>query len=108
MFWDLMLIQLSCVLVTDVAGAVEGILEPLVKKVTGARVGKLGKPFNCSLCQTFWLGLLYLILTHQLGIASFALLLAVSCTARVTLALYHLCEDFVLKMVDVLYDYFKL
>ncbi len=108
MYGDIALISVICVLVTDVAGAVDDMVEPLVKKITGARIGKLSRPWNCSLCQTWWLGLLYLIITHNLGLLPIAYLLAVACLTPVTLTLFHLIEDLVMKAVEVLYNIFNL
>jgi hypothetical protein len=107
MLGTLLLIQLICVLVTDVAGAPEDMLMPLIRKIT--KVGTLrDKPWNCSLCQCWWLSLIYLIFTHQLSIASIALSLALACLTPLTLALWHLANDFIMKMINTIYDYFHL
>lgn len=108
MFETLLLIQVFCVLLTDVAGAPDEFLLPLFKRITGTKIGYLPKPWSCSLCQTWWLGLLYLLLTHQVTVPSITLLLLVACLTPLTLALYHLVVDFIMKMINALYDYFNL
>ena len=108
MYGDIALISLICVLVIDVAGAVEDMVTPLVKWITGAKVGTIGKPLGCSTCMSWWLGLLYLIITHNLGLLPIAYLLTVACLTPVTLTLFHLIEDLVMKMVETLYKIFNL
>lgn len=108
MYGDIFLISLICVLVIDIAGAVEDLVTPLVKKITGAKVGAIGKPFNCSTCMTFWTGLLYLILVHGLGLLPIAYLLLIACLTPVTLTLFHLAEDLMMKAVELFYKIFNL
>lgn len=109
MFENLLLIQLICVLLTDVAGVPDDMLEPLVKKLTGAKVGRLpDRPFKCSLCQCFWIGLIYLLVTGNFTIVNFTLLLTVACLTPITVLLWFFITDFIKKMIGVLYDYFNL
>ena len=108
MFETLLLIQLICVLVTDVAGAPEDMLLPLFKKITGSKIGYLPKPWSCSTCQTFWIGLIYLLFTHQVTVPSIALLLTVACLTNLTLSLWHFAVDFINKIISTIYDYLNL
>lgn len=109
MFEQLLLIQLICVLITDVAGAPEDMLEPLVKKLTGSKVGKLAdRPWKCSLCQTFWTGLIYLLVTGNFTLVNFTLVLLVACLTPVTVMMWFFANDFLKKMINVIYDYFNL
>lgn len=105
---ELLLIQCICVMLVDVTGVVEDLLTPLARWLTGSRVGSVGKPFNCSLCLTWWTSLVWLICTGQVTLASLALALLLACLTPVTLMVYHLAVDMFARMVESIYDYFQL
>ena len=60
---DILLISLICVYITDISGAIEDFVEPMLAKLFKRPKVKLKKPWSCSRCQTFWLGLIYLAIT---------------------------------------------
>ena len=105
---ELLLVQVAVTLLIDVTGVVEDLLTPIAKKLTGAKVGQIGKPFSCSTCMTFWTGLVWLICTGTTSIGTIAYLLLLACTTDLTLLLFHLAKDFIGRMVDALYNYFGL
>ena len=108
MFWELLAIQIIATLVIDYTGAVDEMLTPLVRLITGSRIGHIGKPFNCSTCTTFWAGLIYLLLTHQFGFWSLVLTLVLACTTDITLALFLLMKDFIGEVVETIEKIFNL
>lgn len=108
MFEQLLLIQLICVLLIDVAGVPEDFLTPIVKRLTGAKIGTIGKPFSCSLCMTFWTGLIFLLATGNFTLVNFTLVILVACLTPVTVMLWFFANDFLKKMIDTIYDYFNL
>ena len=105
MYLTLFLIQVICVCITDVLGAVDEMLTPIVRKVTGSRIGKLGKPWNCSTCQTFWLGLLYLIIAGAITIPNLAYLVGLAVMTPVTYLLINFIRDFLEKIIGIFYDF---
>ena len=105
---ELLLIQVTMTLLIDVTGVVEDMLTPIAKWITGAKVGTIGPPISCSKCMTFWTGLIWTLCTGNFTLVTFALLLFLSCTTDVTLTLFHLLKDFFGRMVDAIYDFFKL
>ena len=105
---ELLLIQVLVTLLIDVTGAIEDMLTPLVKKLTGAKVGTIGKPFNCSTCMTFWTGLLYIVITGNFTLVNLTFLVLLACTTDITLTLFHLVKDFITRMADAIYTYFGL
>lgn len=66
MYIELLFISLIIVFICDLSGATNDILYPLVRKLL--KLNKNAniriKPFDCSLCMTFWSGLIYLLITH--------------------------------------------
>lgn len=62
---NLLLITLIIVYIIDISGAIEDLVEPLLGKIFKKTKVKLKKPWSCSRCMTFWLGLFYiLIMSH--------------------------------------------
>lgn len=59
MFIDLLLITLIIVFIIDISGVIDSIEDTLSKWLKGK--AKVPKPFSCSLCMTWWVGLIYLL-----------------------------------------------
>lgn len=79
---DLVLIAFIAVLVIDKSGIVESIKYAISKALTKGKVAKTDfrlKPFDCSLCMTFWSCFIYLLIVGKVSIFTIAisLLLAV-------------------------------
>ena len=98
-FIGLLIIQALCVFVIDYTGAVEELLTPLVKRLTGARIGTIGKPFNCSLCSTFWIGLIWLLIKGCFNLPYIGLVALLAALTPVTLDLIWFVRDFLQGVV---------
>lgn len=74
MLTDIILITAVTVFVIDLSGAKDTLLDVvnLWARPRGWEFKSL-KPFTCSLCTTWWLGLAYLLATRQLSMGSVAL-----------------------------------
>ena len=87
MILDLLLITLIIVFIIDISGVIDSIEEALSKWLKGK--AKVPKPFSCSLCSSWWVGLIYLLCLHQFTlvnisiVALFALLTPVFSTFMV-------------------------
>lgn len=76
---NIFLIALCCVIIIDYLQFFESI-KPVLSKLFGFNV-RIVKPFSCSTCSTWWIGLIYLIIVSQVSIANITLLLLISaCT----------------------------
>lgn len=73
---NLFLLTLICVYIIDVARFPDSIKSGL-SILLGYKVVHL-KPLDCSLCASFWVGLLYLLITAQCNILNIAILLTFS------------------------------
>lgn len=73
-YLELLLICAIIVLITDLSGAIDDLVIPIVKRAfnipknANIRI----KFITCSLCQTFWIGLLYLLIQHAFTIPNIA------------------------------------
>ncbi len=108
MIQNLILIQIICVLLVDVTGVIDDMLTPIVRWLSGTKIGTIGKPFSCSLCMTFWTGLIFLLVTGNFTLVNFTLVILLACLTPVTLLVYHLVVDLFTRMVESIYNYFQL
>ena len=56
----------------------------------------------CGLCQTWWLSLLYVIITGNLSILTIALCLINAHLTKIVTPLYKLIENMLLKLIEVI------
>lgn len=103
---DLFLIALICSFGIGYSGFIDN-LEDYGKRVWG-RFFRIPKPFSCELCSTFWLCILYLILTGHFTLIWIAVACVAAASTKVIVPLIGLAVDFMNKMINTIYDYFQL
>ena len=75
-YLQLLLLASIVIFIVDLSGFSETILE-IVSKVKGTRVESF-KPFTCSLCMTWWCGLIWVICSGSASLATIAYCAALS------------------------------
>ena len=103
MVLDLFLIALILVVITDISGFPEDGLAPLFRKITGSKKGVPSTIFTCSFCQTNWVGLFYLIVTGQLSLASYAIVLLFATMTPIIYMGVLFLKDLLTKIIEWLY-----
>lgn len=60
----LLLIACCVVFIIDISGAVDNFIKPIIKLCLGVpQMRDINiKPLDCSLCITFWIGLIYILI----------------------------------------------
>lgn len=99
---DILLLSTICVMVTDISGFFDYFEEWLGKKLKAKVQLKI---LECSLCQTWWLGLLYLIITNQVHIYSIAYTLFIAVQTPIILDTIYLSRDLVGKAINIINKY---
>ena len=66
------------------------------------------KPFDCSLCMTWWSCLIYLIVANALTLPYIALSLLFAWLTIVEKDVFIFIKDLITKVIDCLYALFKL
>lgn len=111
MWLNILLIAVILVIITDLSGIREYIKSHLYFKLRGTYnyPDSWDTPIihliSCSLCQTWWVGLLYLILTGSLTIPAVAYLLFVAYFTTVIRDILVLIKDLAIKVIDKLNEY---
>ena len=104
---NLLVLTLLCVFVIDCSGVIDELEASLAKWLRVKSV-RIPKPFSCSLCTSWWLGLVYLIVTQH-----FTLLWVgyVALLAFLTPVFYNaltLLRDLLNKLLGLVSSFFKL
>ena len=104
MILNIFIIQFILVAAIDYLGFVDE-LNPLFRKITGSKIGTIGKPFNCSTCMTFWCSLLYILITGNISFGTVGLCMAAAVTTPITLDLMHLIKDIATNIITCIYRF---
>lgn len=105
---SLLLIQVIVVFIVDISGAIESLKSGLKWILTkGAMKGSDYdlKPWSCSLCMSWWCGLIYLLVTGHFTIPYIAFV-ALQCTfcAQIKDTIYML-GDLITKVIRIIYKH---
>ena len=66
------------------------------------------KPFDCSLCMSWWSSLIYLIIVHSLTLPNIAIALLFAWGTTIEKDVFIFVKDLITKVIDCLYTLFKL
>ena len=73
-YLELLLICAIIIFICDLSDAIDNLVIPIIKRAfnipKNANISI--KPFDCSLCLSFWIGLLYLLIQHAFTIPNIA------------------------------------
>ena len=108
MLINLIIIQLIIVFVTDLTDFPNTIYKALSYILTkGKFVVSQGNLHlvSCSLCQVWWLGLIYLIITHSVTIPALGFVLLLAFLTPVAKELLYLIKDILIKILDIIRKY---
>ena len=105
MIIDLILIQLIIVFIIDLSGAVESFKLFISKILTKGKIQTTNfdlKPFTCSLCMTWWTGLIYLLICHSFTIPYIAFVALLSFLTPLSSSILLLIKDLAFFLVNKL------
>ena len=105
---DILFISIICVCIIDLSGFVQE-MERMLKKWLKIQKGdvRIPKPFSCSLCMTFWSGLIYLLMTGQFTLLMVAYLLVVSVLTPQIKDTIYLLKDTIDHIINLIYNKIK-
>ena len=73
MIIDLICMTFIMVFIIDISGVVEHLENFLTKLLKSKFQLHIPRPFSCSLCMTFWSGIIYIICNDEFSITSIAI-----------------------------------
>jgi hypothetical protein len=98
MIVNLFYIAVICVCVIDISGFVNSLKSFITRILTNGKLSSSNftlKPFDCSLCMTFWSGLIYLFVVNNVSILNMMILLLISISTP-------LIQDVIRTMIDLM------
>jgi len=99
----LILINLSIVFLIDQSGFINEFKSWLKKLLTNGKMKDSNysiKPFDCSLCMTFWVSLIYLLIINGLTIESFTLVCVSAWLTTFTNDIYIVVKEMWTKLIN--------
>lgn len=108
----LLLITIAMTIVIDLTDFVPSVKRGIWRWVFGKNGREYQdfpfKPFECSLCMSFWFGLGYLIIWGQWTLPLMVLQLLLSVMTPQIKDILMLVKDFINKIIDTLYGWYNL
>lgn len=102
---DLLIITAIIVFIIDLSGIVLILKKKLWKKLYGIIPFKEDwslKPFDCSLCMTFWIGLLYLIIIGSFTIPYIGYVCLLSFLTPIIQEILLMIKDLLIRLIRIL------
>lgn len=99
---NLILIQIIVVNIVDVSGFVDTVKNAL-KKWLRIKGEITIKPFDCSYCLNWWIGMIYLVCVGELTLYYIPFVLLLSMLTNVTLSLQLLLKDILATLINLIY-----
>lgn len=93
------------VFIIDCSGIITSIKSFISKRLTGQSFKSFSlKPFDCSLCMSFWVGLIFLLVTSQFSIISLFLVCLLSYLTQISFELLLLLKDILLYLINKIHN----
>lgn len=100
MFTDVMMLAIIMVFIIDLSGVVDSLKNTI--KIQGRSIRYL-KPFDCSLCMTFWSGVLYLLINGQCTLQGVALVCLAALSTSLISEVLQLAVEVVKCLIRMIY-----
>lgn len=103
---DLLFITLIIVFIVDISGIIPNIKGMISLYLTKGKIRKTDyslKPFDCSLCLTFWVGLIY-VLVFNLSIGYMFYVCMLAFFTEVFKNILYLLKDIVNELINKIYS----
>ena len=103
---NLILIAAIVVFIVDISGAVDSLKSGLKWILTKGKMKDSDyrlKPFDCSLCQIFWCGIIYLLVIGEFTLPYFAFVCLLACFSGIIKNSILLVEDIITTIIQLIY-----
>lgn len=102
---NILLIAVITVFIIDLSGAINNLVKPIVRKMLHLSPNAdIHLPLiGCSLCVTFWAGLIYLLAAGAFNLPGIVIVCIVSFLTPIISDTLILCKDILTKLIDLIY-----
>ena len=105
-YLNILLIAVIVVIVIDNTDFVDNIKKLISSLLTKGKIKSSNyslKPFDCSLCMTFWISLIYLIIQNQVTLFTITYTLVIALLTPQINDLVKLLQDLITKLINIVY-----
>lgn len=102
MFLELLFLAFIIVFIIDYSGIIQSLEEGLQKWLKMPNKAHIPKPFSCSLCSTWWAGLIYLIVVGQFSFMTVAYIALLAAMTPLILRILYLFRDLLEKACSLI------
>lgn len=109
MILKLFILSLIIVFIIDISGAIDSLKRAVSYVLTKGRIRSAKfrlKPFDCSLCMIFWIGLIVLFFSNNFNIYYIGCVCLLACFSEVWKSSILMIEDIILKLIQLVYKNF--
>ena len=102
---NLIFINIAIVFIIDQSGFISAFKSWIKKVLTKGKMSDPSyslKPFDCSLCMTFWISLIYLLVFGLFSIESFMLICLSSWLTQFTNDIFNIIKELWIKLTRLL------
>ena len=103
---NLILIAAIVVFIVDISGAVDSLKSGLKWILTKGKMKNSDyqlKPLDCSMCMTFWSGIICLLITNNFTLPYLAFVCLLACFSGIIKSSILLVEDILIKITQLIY-----
>lgn len=107
MFLKLLIITIVVVLLIDISGFISSIKSFISKKLTNNKIDTINfsfKPFDCSYCMSFWIGLIYVIVTNEFTFLNLLYVCLIPMFTDFIRQTLLLMKDLLNKLIEKIYE----
>lgn len=105
---NLLLIAVIWVVIIDLSGFIDNFKSGIKWLITKGKMSNSDyrlKPFDCSLCMTFWTGLIYLLIIGKFTLVYLAALCLISLFCSILKSSILLVEDTITTIINRIYKW---
>lgn len=107
-YLDVLFLGFIWVFILDVSGFMDSVKSSIIRFLKVGKSDSLRlKPFDCSLCMTFWSGLIYLLYVRGFTIFNIAYVLLIACSTPLIKDVFYLFFDAFQFVISKLSGYIR-
>ena len=106
MILNLILLQLTIIFLVDLSGGIQSVKKFIWRHLKEGKPYQdfPFKPFECSLCMTFWVGLIYLLITGSFSLPYIAFVCLLAFMTTTVKSLIWTLKDIIDRFINRLDD----
>lgn len=106
MYLNMFLIVIATICIVDLSGFIDTLKSGIKFVLTKGKFSNPDyslKPIDCSLCMSWWLQLLYLLIIGNCTIINIGIALLLSCSTQQIKGIIQLIQDLITTLINYIY-----